>query len=148
MDCNIDVLFPIEPPSSVNLGEDYFCVVNKFQDKAYAHIRKYGSTPIRYYPTGKGIALSKSEFTEFMTNAEQHKQLVQTTHSSKVVFINSTLVVSVSVKADGRTVTFLKGNDNLATKCVSITVAQFETLCDAKDKLLNYINEIEDSVVN
>jgi len=148
MDCNFGVRFPIEPQYSIALGEDVFCVANKFQSKCYVQIRKYGSTAIRYFPTGKGISMSKEEFENFMQNCENHKSELVTAHASKILFINHSLAISLMVGDDDdeRKVTFLKGTDHASAKCITLTETQFERLCDSRDEILSYISHVVDSL--
>ena len=137
------IQLPIPPQHSIPLGDDTFCVVSKFQGSVYVQIRVYGKNLIKYYPTGKGVSFKKTEFAEFIENAESHKAAAISADESKLLFLNNTIAVSLLWgEENGNQITFLKGSE--MAKCISLSTDQFVRLCDGAGDIKQYIQYHED----
>src|SRR5207253_2134430 len=115
--------------------DNLFWFVNKHQRTIYVQIRIYNANAIRYFPTNRGISLKKREFVDFISAAAGFRHTIESEEASKILFINSTLAVSHLYNKDGESkITFLKGNE--IAKCISLSVTQFQQLCDAHAEIL------------
>lgn len=120
------------PPNSVDLDDDIFLVVQRFNSTVLVHVRQYEKKNFQYVPTTFGVTMSPDAWENFVEERRSIENgLKQEQNGTLFKFKN--LSIGYFKPATGEPmVQFIKGD-----QCMVITQTQFELILEKIEHISN-----------
>jgi hypothetical protein len=134
VDIMAQAMFPLAPPMSCALGEDFFVTVSCYNEIVRVHVRKYKRGALTYFPTPQGIYMNVDEWHEISKNFRLWQREIESDSPMGVLHSSAKMGISY-FSFDGRKIiNFTLANN----KAIDLSTLQFDCLCQTVDHIAEW----------